>query len=174
MKRQIEYACIVRWMVSLTVIAALLAGCAHQEQKGQDQFFKQWKATAEKSKGHSPTSKKRTITLPPRIITPQEAQQQEMEKEKPLPIKKITMRMHETNVTVLLRALTRAVNLNLIVNENVKGTVNIDVREASWDQVFLSILNTQGLSYTWEGDIIRIITLEDKNKHLEHLAAEQK
>jgi type IV pilus assembly protein PilQ len=160
-------------MVSLTISAALVAGCAHQEERDDDQFFRQWKATAEKSKGYSPTSKKRTITLPPRELLPQQAQQQEME-EKPLPIKKITMRMHETDVTVLLRALTRAVNLNLIVNENVKGTVNIDVREAAWDGVFLSILHAQGLSYAWDGDIIRIITLEDKNKNLEHLAAEQK
>lgn len=161
-------------MVFFTIFTALITGCAHQKEKDDDQFFKQWKATAEKSKGYSPTSKKRTITLPPRELMPQAAQQEELEKEKPLPTKKITMRMHETDVTVLLRALTRAVSLNLIVNENVKGTVNIDVREASWDEVFLSILNAQGLSYAWEGDIIRIITLEDKNKNLEHLAAEQK
>jgi type IV pilus assembly protein PilQ len=66
------------------------------------------------------------------------------------------------------------VDLNLIINENVQGTVNIDVKDASWDQVFLSILNSQGLSYAWDGDIIRIVTLEDKNKNLEQLATEQK
>ena len=166
MKRQNTYACIVRWMVSFIISAALITGCAHQEEQDDDQFFKQWKVTAEKSKGYSPTSKKRTITLPPRELTPQEVQQDQIEKERPLPTKKITMRMHETDVTVLLRALTRAVNLNLIVNDNVKGTVNIDVREAAWDGVFLSILNAQGLSYAWDGEIIRIITLEDKNKNL--------
>ncbi|MBW1864858.1 MAG: type IV pilus secretin PilQ, partial [Deltaproteobacteria bacterium] len=96
------------------------------------------------------------------------------DKEKPLPTKKVTMRMHETEVTVLLRALTRAAGLNIIINENVKGTVNIDIKDAFWDQVFLSILNTQGLSYAWDGDIIRIVTHEDINRDLERITTEQK
>jgi len=164
-----------RWVLSVFFLLSLLSGCAHKQEAGEaDQFFKQWKATAEKSKGHSPRSRKRTITLPPRVLSVEETQQQKSKAEKPLPTKTITMRMHETDVTVLLRALTRAVGLNLVVNENVKGTVNIDVKEASWDQVFLSILNTQGLSYAWDGDIIRIVTIEDKNRSLERLTTEQK
>jgi len=175
MKKQNTYTRIVPWVLVLLFLFALLMGCAHeQEQEDTDRFFKQWKATAEKSKGHSPKSKKRTIKLPPRVLTVAEAKQQETRKEKPLPTKKITMRMHQTDVTVLLRALTRAVGLNLVVNENVKGNINIDVRDADWDQVFMSILNTQGLSYAWDGDIIRIVTLEDKNRSLEHLTTEQK
>jgi len=175
MKRQNKYSRIVRWMLSVIFLFSLLSGCAHdQEDENSDQFFKQWKTTAEKSKGYSPKSKKRIIKLPPRVLTVAEAKQQETRKEKPLPTKKITMRMHQTDVTVLLRALTRAVGLNLIVNENVKGSVNVDVKDASWDQVFMSILNTQGLSYAWDGDIIRIVTLEDKNRNLEHLTTEQK
>jgi type IV pilus assembly protein PilQ len=175
MKKQLMCLQVVGWMVSLTLFLALLTGCAHQnEKKGDDLFFKQWKATAEKSKGYSPKTQKRSFDLPPRVISADEQQQQTAKAQRPLPTQKITMRMHATEVSVLLRALTRAVDLNLVVNENVKGTVNIDVREASWDQVFLSILNTQGLSYAWDGDIIRIVTLEDKNKNLEQLATEQK
>ncbi len=175
MKRQNKYTQILPWVLALFFLFSLLIGCAHeQEQEDSDRFFKQWKATAEKSKGYSPKSKKRTIKLPPRSLTVAESKQQEAKKEKPLPTKRITMRMHQTDVTVLLRALTRAVGLNLVVNENVKGSINIDVQDAAWDQVFMSILNTQGLSYAWDGDIIRIVTLEDKNRSLEHLTTEQK
>ncbi len=175
MKRQNRYTRIIRWVLAVLFLFSLLMGCAHkQEEDDTDRFFKQWKATAERSKGHSPKSKKRTIKLPPRVLTVAESKQQETEKEKPLPTKKITMRMHQTDVTVLLRALTRAVGLNLIVNENVKGNINIDVKDAAWNQVFTSILNTQALSYVWDGDIIRIVTLEDKNRSLEHLTTEQK
>ena len=174
MKKQNRYTSIVPWVLTLLFLFSLLIGCAHkQEQEDSDRFFKQWKATAEKSKGYSPKSKKRTITLPPRVLTVAESKQQETKKEKPLPTKKITMRMHQTDVTVLLRALTRAVGLNLVVNENVKGSINIYLQDAAWDQVFMSILNTQGLSYAWDGDIIRIVTLEDKNRSLEHLTTEQ-
>jgi type IV pilus assembly protein PilQ len=175
MKRQTTYLRIIRWMLAITFLLSLFAGCAHKQDEGDaDQFFKQWKATAEKSKGYSPKSKKRVIKLPPRVLSVAEAEKQKTDKEKPLPTKKITMRMHETDVTVLLRALTRAVGLNLVINENVKGTVNIDIRDASWDQAFVSILNTQGLSYAWDGDIIRIITPEDTNRNLERLTTEQK
>ena len=175
MNKQITYTRMVPGVLAFFFLFSLLMGCAHKkEQEDSDLFFKQWKATAEKSKGYSPKSKKRTIKLPPRVLTVTESQQQETEKQKPLPTKKITMRMHQTDVTVLLRALTRAVGLNLVVNENVKGRVNIDVQDAAWDQVFMSILNTQGLSYAWDGDIIRIVTLEDKNRSLEHLSTEQK
>ena len=175
MKRQNTFTKIVPWVLALFFLFSLIVGCAHkQEQDDTDRFFKQWKATAEKSKGYSPKSKKRTIKLPPRELTVAESKQQEAQKEKPLPGKKITMRMHQTDVTVLLRALTRAVGLNLVVNENVTGSVNIDVKDAAWNQVFMSILNTQGLSYAWDGDIIRIVTLEDKNRSLEHLTTEQK
>ena len=175
MKKENTYVHVVRWMVSLTLFLALLAGCAHQTKENEeDRFFKEWKATAEKSKGYSPQTKKRSFDLPPRVLSTEELKQKEDRDQRPLPDRKITMRMHETDVTVLLRALTRAVDLNLIINQNVIGAVNIDVKDASWDQVFLSILNAQGLSYAWDGDIIRIITLEDKNKSLEHLSTQQK
>ena len=175
MKRQHTYSFIVRCLLAAIFLLSLLSGCAHKEEKEDaDQFFKQWKMTAEKSRGHSPKSRSRVIKLPPRVLTAQEVEKQEAEKNKPLPTKKITMRMHETDVTVLLRALTRAVGLNLVVNEDVKGTVNIDIREAAWDQAFLSILNTQGLSYVWDGDIIRIVTPNDINRNLERLTTDQK
>jgi type IV pilus assembly protein PilQ len=48
------------------------------------------------------------------------------------------------------------------------------VQEAPWDQIFLGVLRTNGLTYGWEGDIIHIITLEDKDKTLKLLEAEEK
>jgi type IV pilus secretin PilQ/predicted competence protein len=175
MKKESKCVHVVGWLTSLIFLLALVVGCAHQEKKNDDDlFFKQWKATAEKSKGYSPKARKRNLEMPPRVLSAEAMKQKTAKEERPLPTQKITIRMHQTDVAVLLRALTRSVGLNLVVNENVKGTVNIDVKEASWDEVFLSILSSQGLSYTWEGDIIRIVTPEDKNKSLEQLATEQK
>ena len=173
MGKSTTFESVMHWTMPVFLTAALLFGCAHdQEQK--DPFVEQWKMTAEKSKGYSPKAKQRTVIPPPPKISKIEPMDQGKEPEKTLPTKKITMRMHETDVAVLLRALTRAVGLNLIINESVKGTVNIDVREAAWDQVFTGILRTQGLFYEWEGDILRIITIEDRNKSLERLAMDQK
>jgi len=163
---------VTHWTVAIILLVALFSGCAHNNEQ-EDPFVEQWKITADKSKGYSPKAKQRTVIPPPPKVAEIEPLDQEKEEERALPTKKITMRMHETDVTVLLRALTRAVNLNLIINDNVQGTVNIDVKEASWDQIFTSILRTQGLFYEWEGDIIRIVTLEDRNSSLEQMATEQ-
>lgn len=174
MRKLFDYTSATHWTIPVILSLTLLFGCAHdQEQK--DPFVEQWKMTAEKSKGYSPEAKQRTvIPPPPKVSEIQPLDQESQELEKALPTKKITMRMHETDVTVLLRALTRAAGLNLIINDSVKGTVNIDVKEASWDQVFRGILRTQGLFYEWEGDILRIITLNDRNNSLEQMATEQK
>jgi len=174
MRKLINYTSATHWTIPVILSLALLFGCAH-DQEQNDPFVEQWKMTAEKSRGYSPKAKQRTVIPPPPKVSEIQPLDQEMqEPEKALPTKKITMRMHETDVTVLLRALTRAAGLNLIINDSVTGTVNIDVKEASWDQVFKGILRTQGLFYEWEGDILRIITLNDRNNSLEQMATEQK
>jgi len=70
-------------------------------------------------------------------------------------------------VAVLLRALARIANQNIMLNENVQGTASINIQKAPWNQVFLGILKTHTLTYKWEGEIIRIITISDLQKELE-------
>ncbi len=147
-------------------------GCAGKEVEKREPFFEKWRVVAKESKGYSPPKKRRSIELPVEIkeVTPE----QKAKAEKPLPTKKITLRMHKIDITILFRALARAVDLNIIINESVKGKISINAKKAPWDEVFRSILRTQGLSYDWEGNIIRIVTLEDKKKNLDQLEAEQK
>ncbi|MBF0117384.1 MAG: type IV pilus secretin PilQ [Desulfobacterales bacterium] len=94
-------------------------------------------------------------------------------KEPPFPTDRISMKMHDTEIPILLRALARAANQNIIINENVKGKTNINIANAPWDQVFLGILKTNGLTYRWEGDIIRIVTMQDLKQELDILEAKQ-
>ena len=63
-------------------------------------------------------------------------------------------------------AMAKAANQNIMINERVKGKANISISEAPWDQVFIGILRTHGLTYTWEGNIIRIMTIEDMEQDL--------
>jgi type IV pilus assembly protein PilQ len=91
---------------------------------------------------------------------------EEKAKEKPLPNRNISLKMTDIEVAVLLRALSRAADQNIIVSEKVTGKININISRAPWDQVFLGILRTHGLSYDWEGDIIRIMTADDMEEDL--------
>jgi type IV pilus assembly protein PilQ len=86
--------------------------------------------------------------------------------EKPLPVKRVSLKMSNVDVSVLLRALARAADVNIILNERVTGRSNINITQAPWDQVFLGILRTHNLTYAWQGDIIRIMTADDLEEDL--------
>ena len=66
--------------------------------------------------------------------------------------------------------MAKAAGQNIMINEKVAGKANINITEAPWDQVFLGILKTHGLSYSWEGDIIRIMTADDMEQDLKKAA----
>lgn len=146
----------------------LIGGCASPKLEKQDPFFDEWKTKAETAKGYSP-GKPKPVGEQPQIIkpkvTPKEVKIDEVA-EKPLPKRKISLKMTDIDVSVVLRALARASDQNIIVSEAVAGKININITQAPWDQVFLGILRTQGLSYAWEGQIIRIMTADDMEQDL--------
>lgn len=161
------------FIAALMVMTIGIGGCANSKES-KTSAFDQWKEMAEKSRGYSPRARKRTVDIPEKdikVIAPQLADQKPP---RPLPTRKITMKMHQTDVAVLLRALARAVNLNIMINESVSGRISINVIDAKWDQVFMGILNSQGLAYEWQGDIIRIITYEDRDRNFRNLEADGK
>ncbi|MFZ1983250.1 MAG: type IV pilus secretin PilQ [Desulfatitalea sp.] len=135
--------------------------------------MEEWQKKAEDSRGFSPSARDRTLDLKPKKIETIGVDPGQSTAARPLPKRKITMKMHLADVTVLLRALARAVDLNIMINESVQGRISINVKDARWDQVFIGILNTQGLDYEWEGDIVRIVTIEDRDRNLKNLQAEE-
>ncbi len=154
----------------IPVIGLALVGCAKDLSKVKDPFLEKWSTMAETSQGNSPSGRSRIMELPPleddEIITDEAAR-----KEKPLPTRRVTLRMHNVDINVILRALAQAANVNIMLRSGVKGETSINVENKPWDQTFLGILKTNGLSYTWEGDIIRIMTAEDMERDLKLDAA---
>jgi type IV pilus assembly protein PilQ len=146
------------------VISLLMVGsCAGPKLEKKDAFLDKWKARAETAKGYSPAERK-PLSEQPQVIRPKEPSQTAKISEaaqKPLPTRTISLKMTNIDVAVVLRALARAADQNIIVSEQVGGKININIAQAPWDQVFVGILRTQGLSYAWEGDIIRIMTADD-------------
>jgi len=154
----------------IPVIGLALAGCAKDLKQVKDPFFEKWSTMAETSQGYSPAGRARIAELPPleddEIITDEAAS-----REKPLPTRRVTLRMHNVDINVILRALAQVANVNIMLRSGIKGETSINVESKPWDQTFLGILKTNGLSYTWEGDIIRIITTEDMERDLKLDAA---
>lgn len=154
--------------VFFSLIITIVAGCAGKKSEKKDPFFEKWKIKAEQSKGFSPSAKKRIVDLPEKAME-EKAKQERVapEPEKLLPSGRIVnLKMRDIELSALLRTLAKAVNQNIIINEKVSGKANINIVDAPWNQVFEGILRSYGLTYAWEGDIIRILTLEDMQQDI--------
>lgn len=143
------------------VILALLFGCAAPKQTESDKFLERWKKLAEESRGISPSARKRTLDLKEDKSERTKRLRDALIQDKPLPTKKVTVQLRDVEVSVVLRALARAVGQSILINDRVTGKISVEVIDQPWHQVFQGILNAQGLSYTWEGEIVRIMTKED-------------
>ena len=159
----------------LTLTVLWMGGCSSKKdlKDVQDPFYEQWRVKAEESKGTSPVEPPPIDEKPYEIASADGEEEVKPEAPRPLPERKISLKMNDIDVAVLLRALARAADQNIILNEKVSGKVNINIHQAPWDQVFNGILRTNGLSYAWEGDIIRIMTAEDMDADLRSRAREQ-
>ena len=159
----------------LFLMVTWMGGCAQKKslKDVQDPFYEQWRVKAEESKGTSPVEPPPIDEKPFEIVSPEEEKEVKPEVPRPLPTRKISLKMNDIDVAVLLRALARAADQNIILNQKVSGKVNINIHQAPWDQVFNGILRTHGLSYAWEGEIIRIMTAEDMDADLRTKTREQ-
>ena len=148
---------------AMAMMLTCLAGCgaAPKPKPQQQDFLDRWKLLAEESEGHSPSARARPTDAPQASPQPPQKQVITPEQEKPLPRQKVSLRMHNADLVVVLRALARAVSLNILINDKVKGSTSVDVEAVPWDQAFRGILRLHGLTYAWEGELIRIMTIED-------------
>ncbi|GAB7081742.1 type IV pilus secretin PilQ [Megalodesulfovibrio paquesii] len=150
--------------VTVLVVIAAAAGCKKQEPQ-KDAFLEKWKAVSEQAQGHSPTYKA------PKPSERRRPQPQVDKEEKPLPSRLVSLRMHDADLAAVLKALSRAGNQSVMISPNVAGKVTVNIDKKPWDQVFKGIVNTNGLTYRWEGEILRVMTLDDVKNDADILKA---
>ncbi len=149
-------------------VSIILIGCSTdlKSTKKTDPFFEKWSTMAENSKGSSPDTRAKKISLD---ATPAKKAQSAAfmeDTEKRLPNRPINLTMRQAELKVVLRAMAKSVNYNLLVKNDLKGEVSVDFHSVPWDQAFTGLLKTYGLSYVWEGDVIRVMTVEDIEQEL--------
>lgn len=155
------------------VILPLLLGCTAGEKKQPDPFFDTWQAKAESSQGYSPRAAAPEDTgavddAPGPISSEIEPETEE----NPLPSTRITLSMHDTPIVAVLRALAKAADQSIMISDTVTGTANISAVDTPWNSVFLGVINTYGLVYERDGNILKIKTAADLDKEREKEAAE--
>jgi type IV pilus assembly protein PilQ len=155
-----------RRMSYVVVAIALIAGCAADKPGRQDAFLKEWKVKAERSRAMYLTDADSKIEFAEEegFIQSRVKPEAAAPAQRALPTLAVTnMTMaRELEVPVVLRALAKAADINIIFSDNVKGMIRFSLNsETTWDQVFLGVLRTLGLEYRWEGDMLRVMSRED-------------
>ena len=159
-------------IVSLT--ALLLSGCASPADE-KDTFFEEWKAKAESSQPTLPTipkhqssidldqhSAKDSITKP--ALAQSKAGQIDRSE---LPDTMVSVTFIDEELGTVLRALGRIADQNIIINPSVKGLVNTHIVDTPWADVFLGIVNSYGLFFSKEGNLLRVQSVEDLKLQVE-------
>ena len=118
------------------LVCALLAlpGCGGGPDRKENPFFDKWREKAEQSKGFTPTRSK----IQSRDVTAHQGVEQARRavgatKDKPLPNRRITVKLRDLEVGMVLRAVARAVNQNIMINSAISGKVTVDVKNVPWD-----------------------------------------
>jgi len=184
--------------VSAIFLTLAISGCASKQKTKDLDFFSKWKAKAQTSTPRSPsyemlkTTKKALLKnkggkilnnyklkaeVKPnyKLGANDNAALSELDS---LSSKKVTIKMDNTDIVVVLRSLAKIAGKNIIISENVKGKTNINVIDAPWNEAFASLLRTHGLTFNMIGNTIRIKTLEDMKQDFrienEYLAQKEK
>ncbi|EFL49906.1 type II and III secretion system protein [Solidesulfovibrio fructosivorans JJ]] len=158
-------------LAALLTVSLAAPGCVKKPHK--DAFIEHWDARAVQSEGYSPSSHPRRIEFKKAAIDTKKDKAPE-KPARPLPTQKMTLRMYDTDLVAVVRAMARAANQNVVLSSSIPGAtgagegqqgkgmrINVNVADAPWDETFKSILASNGLTYSVEGDIIRVMTVAD-------------
>lgn len=66
-----------------------------------------------------------------------------------------------------LRFIMEESGVNMVVSEDVKGSVNLKLRQVPWDQALVMILKAKQLGYTRQGNVLRIAPIDQLRKEEE-------
>ncbi|WP_462323853.1 type IV pilus secretin PilQ [Desulfoplanes sp.] len=82
---------------------------------------------------------------------------------------KISINLQDADVELVLRLIAQVSGHNLIIDDNVKGTISLKLQDIPWDQALDLVLLQKGLGMVVKGNIMRIATtkqLEDERNQL--------
>ncbi|HPI40552.1 MAG TPA: secretin N-terminal domain-containing protein, partial [Pseudobdellovibrionaceae bacterium] len=75
--------------------------------------------------------------------------------------KAISIETENMNVRDALHFITEESGLNMIIAEEVSGSISLKLREVPWDQALVLLMKTKKLGYSRQGNVLRIAPLSD-------------
>jgi type IV pilus secretin (or competence protein) PilQ len=77
---------------------------------------------------------------------------------------RISLDFKDADINNILRLIAEVSNLNIVAGEDVKGTVTIRLQDVPWDQALDTILVSNNLGKTFDGNILRIAPIDKLEK----------
>ncbi|MEO0335778.1 MAG: secretin N-terminal domain-containing protein, partial [Pseudomonadota bacterium] len=71
----------------------------------------------------------------------------------------ISIQVKYADILDVLAFISAESGTNMIIAENVQGTISLKLREVPWDQALVTVMKAKGLGYVREGSVIRVATL---------------
>ncbi|HRO66615.1 MAG TPA: type IV pilus secretin PilQ, partial [Pseudobdellovibrionaceae bacterium] len=78
--------------------------------------------------------------------------------------KKISIEVNNMDVGDAFRFITEESGVNMVLAEDVKGTVSLKLRQVPWDQALVVLMKAKSLGYTRQGNVLRIAPLDQLRK----------
>ncbi len=71
------------------------------------------------------------------------------------------------DIVTLLRLMARLADVNMLISPRVEGSIGFSFHGVPWDEAFRSIIASAGLTYAWQGEVLRVMTIDDVRRELE-------
>jgi type IV pilus assembly protein PilQ len=91
--------------------------------------------------------------------------------------KPISLEVSEMDIREVFKLIGEESGVNMVLSDEVKGTISLKLREVPWDQVLIVIMKAKKLGYTRSGSILRIDKLDsikDEEKDTLRMISERK
>ncbi len=89
----------------------------------------------------------------------------------------ISIHFKDVNVREVLYFISEGTGLNMVLSEDVQGSISIKLRNVPWDQALVTVMKTKKLGYIREGNVIRIMNLDklkEEQKGIQDMLDKQK
>ncbi len=80
------------------------------------------------------------------------------------PQQNVTVDYQGADLVNVLRTLSFSNDLNMVISDKISGTVTMSVKNAGLDDLLEAILRTNGYTYTQNGNLVEIMSLEEAEK----------
>jgi type IV pilus assembly protein PilQ len=75
--------------------------------------------------------------------------------------KKISIETNDMDVREALKFITDESGVNMVISDEVKGSLSLKLRQVPWDQALVMVMKARKLGYSRQGNVLRIAPIAD-------------